>query len=81
MERDLIAFVTRLCPVFHPQQLARHARFSHFRIEIQQSGITSSDAEVSLGLISFSSVSWDISAGNGYDREEALKRAKNLKNG
>ncbi|SJD59206.1 insertion sequence 2 OrfA protein [Shigella sonnei] len=28
-------FVTRLCLVFHPQQLARHARFSHFRIEVQ----------------------------------------------
>src|SRR5699024_11624327 len=44
------------------------------------SGITSSDAKVSLGgKMSFSSVSWDISAGNGHDREEALKRARTSK--
>ncbi len=29
--------------------------------------------------MSFSSVSWDISAGNGHDREEALKRARTSK--
>lgn len=28
-------FVTRLCLVFHPQQLPRHTWFSHFRIEVQ----------------------------------------------
>ncbi len=44
------------------------------------SGITSSDAGVSLGgKMSFSSVSWDISAGNGHDREEALKRTRTSK--
>ncbi len=44
------------------------------------SGITSSDAKVSLGgKMSFSSVSWDISAGNYHDREEALKRARTSK--
>ena len=38
------------------------------------SGITSSDAKVSLGgKMSFSSVSWDISAGNGHDREEGFR--------
>ena len=42
-------FVTRLCLVFHPQQLPRHTRFFISVSKYNMSGITSSDAKVSLG--------------------------------
>ncbi len=76
-------FVTRLCLVFHPQQLPRHTLVFSFPYR----GTTCQALQALMQRclwaekMSFSSVSWDISAGNGHDREEALKRARTSKNG